>query len=131
MSGMALAEVPMYPEVPELRFGDRLRMARKFANLEQIVIVTGHVEPTHDAGHRACGRGDERETADHVSVDDVVVFASRRGLALTGQDLEEIAVEGLSGALRGGWVCEVAFGLSLGKKQLRCPLCPPIQSKPF
>src|SRR6187431_2211467 len=60
----------------------------------------------HDEGHDAGftifgGPRHEREAADHVSVDDVVVSASRGRLALAGENLEEITVERFrSAALR-------------------------------
>src|SRR5438045_2489336 len=51
---------------------------------------------SHDArvsvGGRPC---DEGKAPDHVSVDDIVVFATRRMLALTSKDFEQVTMERL------------------------------------
>src|SRR6185295_2818958 len=54
---------------------------------------------------------DHRESADHISVDDIVVFAAGGVLPLASEYLEIVAMEGLWSGVRVGFFTEIALFL--------------------
>src|SRR3954451_15501004 len=73
---------------------------------------------SHDArvsvGGRPC---DEGKAPDHVSIDDIIVLASGRLVALTGKDFEKIAMKRLRLGVGRGFVSEITFALSVGNQR--------------
>ena len=71
---------------------------RQLGGVRTKVLLVDPAPVIHNEGHNTAlairrGPGNEGEAGDHVSVDDITVFAAGRVFALAGKNLEKVTVE--------------------------------------